>query len=73
VSTDGGSRRELYNSGLPQRGEAFLAGWSPLGKRLLFWQSETPYALLTDGAPLYSVSADLPRALWRTWRPTKLF
>ncbi len=62
VSTDGGSRRELYNSGLPQRGEAFLAGWSPLGKRLLFWQSETPYALLTDGAPLYSVSADLPKS-----------
>jgi Tol biopolymer transport system component len=61
VSTDGKSQVELYDSGLPKRGEAFLAGWSPLGRRLLFWQSETPYEPLTDGAPLYAVNTDLPK------------
>jgi Tol biopolymer transport system component len=57
VSEAGGERVELYASGLPQKGEAILAGWSPQGRRVLFWQSETPLASLTDGAPLYSVSA----------------
>ena len=58
VSTDDKAQVELYDSGLPKKGEATLAGWSPLGKRVLFWQSETPYAPLTDGAPLYAVNVD---------------
>ena len=57
VSMDGKERVELYASGLPKKGEAVLAGWSPLGKRLFFWQSDTPVLSLTDGAPLYSINA----------------
>jgi Tol biopolymer transport system component len=58
VSPDGKGQVELFDSGLPNKGEVMLAGWSPLGKRVLFWQSDTPYATLTDGAPLYSVGVD---------------
>jgi Tol biopolymer transport system component len=58
VSVDKRERVELYASGLSQKGEAILAGWSPQGHRVLFWQSETSLASLADGAPLYSVSAD---------------
>ena len=58
VSVDKRERVELYASGLPQKGEAILAGWSPQGRRVLFWQSEKPLASLADGVPLYSVSAD---------------
>jgi Tol biopolymer transport system component len=58
VSVDEQERVELYSSSLPQKGEAILAGWSPQGRRVLFWQSETPLASVTDGAPLYSINAD---------------
>ena len=58
VSVVGQERVELYDSSLPQKGEAILAGWSSQGRRVLFWQSKTPLASLTDGAPLYSVNAD---------------
>jgi Tol biopolymer transport system component len=57
VSMDGNERVELYASGLPKKGEALLAGWSPLGKRVIFWQSEVPTASLTDGTPLYAINA----------------
>jgi len=57
VSVGGRERGELYASSLPQKGEAILAGWSPQGRRVLFWQSESLLASRTDGAPLYSVSA----------------
>jgi hypothetical protein len=56
VSGDGPERVELYASRVPQKGEAILAGWSPQGRRVLFWQNEAPLASLTDGAPLYSVN-----------------
>ena len=58
VSVESKAQVELYDSGLPKQGEAILAGWAPLGTRVLFWQSETPYAPLTDGAPLYAVNVD---------------
>jgi Tol biopolymer transport system component len=58
VFVDEQERVELYASGLPQKGEAILAGWSSQGRRVLFWQSETSLASLADGAPLYSVNAD---------------
>lgn len=57
VSMDGKERVELYASGAPRKGEAILAGWSPLGKRVLFWQSDAASASLTDGAPLYAINA----------------
>ncbi len=59
VSSDGKKRVELYNSGAPEKGVAVLAGWSPTGKRVLFWQGDILSAsLLADGTPLYSLLAD---------------
>jgi len=58
VSADGKERVELYNSGLPKKGEVVLAGWSSLGKSLLFWQSEVPLASLTDGTAFYAVPVE---------------
>ena len=58
VSADGKAQVELYDSGFPKKSEVTLAGWSPLGERVLFWQGEVPYAPLTDGAPLYAVNTD---------------
>jgi Tol biopolymer transport system component len=70
VSVDERERVELYANGLPQKGETILAGWSPQGRRVLFWQSEAPAASLTDGAPLYSVSAG--KAQFNTNAPAQL-
>lgn len=59
VSADGKTRVELYNSGAPEKGVAVLAGWSPTGERVLFWQGDILSAsLLADGAPLYSLIAE---------------
>src|SRR5512136_508712 len=58
VSRDSKQQLDLYESDLARQGEAVLAGWSPLGKRVLFWQPQSPVAPLTDGAPVYSISAD---------------
>ncbi len=58
VSTNGKERVQLYISGAPKRGEAILAGWSPQGKRLLFWQSETRTGTLLGGVGFYAVSAE---------------
>jgi Tol biopolymer transport system component len=58
VSVDGRNRMEVYESGAPRRGPALLAGWSPTGDDILFWQHEILSAsLLSDGAQLYGVSA----------------
>lgn len=56
VSMDGKERIELYASGAPKKGEAILASWSSLGKRLFFLQNDTPASALTDGAPLYAIN-----------------
>jgi Tol biopolymer transport system component len=58
ISVDGRKRVELHNSGAPERGVALLAGWSPTGERVLFWQGDILSAsLLADGAPLYTIKA----------------
>lgn len=58
ISVDGKERVELYNSGAPDKGVALLAGWSPTGERVLFWQGDILSAsLLADGAPLYNLLA----------------
>ncbi len=58
VSRDGKKQVELYVSNLAKQGEAILAGWSPQGKRVLFWQPPSLTTSYTDGAPVYSISAD---------------
>ncbi|MGA9350022.1 MAG: hypothetical protein WBW48_14635 [Anaerolineae bacterium] len=58
VSSDGEQLAELYASGVPEKGEAILAGWSPDGQHILFWQGEMlSGSMLADGVPLYSLPA----------------
>jgi len=59
VSSDGEQLAELYVSGAPEKGDAILAGWSPDGQHILFWQGEMlSGSILADGVPLYSLPAD---------------
>jgi Tol biopolymer transport system component len=59
VSPGGGDLEELYDSGVPERGEAILARWSDDGRFLIFWQGPVPSAsILADGVPLYVLSTD---------------
>jgi len=62
VSADGKEREELYPGNLPKKGEIVLAGWSPLGKSVFFWQSEAPTTSATDGAAFYAVSVEKGRS-----------
>jgi len=56
VAVEGGEPIELYASGAPEKGEAILAGWSPDGQRLFYWQGEVLSAsMLADGVALYSL------------------
>jgi hypothetical protein len=57
VSADGKTNVELYNSGMPTKTEAVLAGWSALGKRVFLWQSDTE-ASPADGAAVLAVPAE---------------
>ncbi len=61
TSADGQDRVELYDSGAPNMGEAVLAGWTPDGKGVLFWQGQAAGGSLVDGALLYRISADKSR------------
>lgn len=59
VQLPDGEAYELYDSGMPARGAAALAGWTVDGYRLLFWQGPIPSAsLVADGAPLFALPAD---------------
>ncbi|MCU0523094.1 MAG: hypothetical protein MUF84_20705, partial [Anaerolineae bacterium] len=56
IPSDGGTAVELYASGIPEKGEALLAGWSGDGGHLLFWQGPIVSASqLADGVPLYAL------------------
>ena len=58
VSSNGEQLAELYVSGAPEKGEAILAGWSPDGQHILFWQGEMlSGSMLADGVALYSLPA----------------
>jgi Tol biopolymer transport system component len=59
VAAGGGVPEELYDSRMPERGEAILNGWSGDGRFLLFWQGPVPSAsMLADGVPLYALPVD---------------
>ncbi len=59
VLAGGGEPRELYVSGVPQRGTVHLCGWTADGEHVLFWQGETLSAsMLADGVSLYALPAD---------------
>ncbi|NLF11016.1 MAG: hypothetical protein GX597_04430, partial [Anaerolineaceae bacterium] len=47
----------LYDSGIPRRGEALLAGWSGDGQHVLFWEGYLSASLLADGAAFYALPA----------------
>lgn len=56
VGLGGGAPAMLYDSGIPEKGEAILAGWTSDGRYILFWQGGVLSAsLLADGAPLYAL------------------
>jgi Tol biopolymer transport system component len=59
VSANGEQLAELYASGVPEKGEAVLAGWSLDGQYILFWQGDILSAsMLADGVALYSLPAN---------------
>jgi Tol biopolymer transport system component len=59
VPVEGGEPKELYVSGVPQRGAVRLFGWTADGAYLLFWQGEILSAsMLADGVPLYALPVD---------------
>jgi Tol biopolymer transport system component/tetratricopeptide (TPR) repeat protein len=59
VPVEGGEPKELYVSGVPQRGAVRLFGWTADGAYLLFWQGELLSAsMLADGVPLYALPVD---------------
>ncbi|MCL5997125.1 MAG: hypothetical protein M1546_13870 [Chloroflexi bacterium] len=61
VSADGQTCLELYAYTTPDKGDIMLAGWSPTGSQVYFWQGDIKSAsLMADGVPLYSVPADAP-------------
>jgi len=47
----------LFDSGIPRRGEALLAGWTGDGGYILFWEGYLSASLLADGAPFYALPA----------------
>ncbi|MGC9522031.1 MAG: hypothetical protein ACP5HG_09140 [Anaerolineae bacterium] len=56
IPADGGEPITLYDSGVPDRGDALLAGWTADSAYLLFWQGEILSAsMLADGAPVYAL------------------
>lgn len=57
IAADGGTPIELVNSGIPEKSEALLAGWSTQGDQVLFWQNVTAAQALTEGGQLYTVQA----------------
>ena len=58
ISADGEERSELYASGVPEKGDAILAGWLLDNQHILFWQGDILSAsMLADGVALYSLPA----------------
>jgi Tol biopolymer transport system component len=58
IGMGGGEPIQRYDSGLPKRGQALLAGWTGDGRYILFWQSPIMSAsMLADGVPLYALPA----------------
>lgn len=73
IALDGSEPIELYQSGVPKKGEAILAGWNASGSHLFFWQGWLLSAsLLADGVPLYALPATggMPRQLSYEGVPT---
>ena len=59
VAANGGEPVQLYDSGIPERGQALLAGWTGDGQQILFWQGPILSAsILADGVPLYALPAE---------------
>lgn len=59
VPAEGGDPVETYAGGVPEQGEALIAGWTADGHHLLFWQSPVLSASApVDGVPLYALPAE---------------
>jgi len=57
ISPGGGEPAPLYIAATTGQSEPRLAGWSPTGRTLLFWQEPEQPAISAGGAPLFSVAA----------------
>ena len=59
IRADGSEATELLNAGAPATYELILAGWSPDGSGILFWEDpQFSRSLLADGVPLLALPAD---------------
>jgi len=56
ISSGGGEPSPLYIAAATGQSEPRLAGWSPTGRTLLFWQDDKQPAISADGAPLFSIA-----------------
>ena len=56
VGADGSGAREVYANANPQDYQSYLAGWTPDGQSLLYWQGRHMSAsMMADGLPLMEV------------------
>jgi Tol biopolymer transport system component len=59
IRADGSRATELLNAGTPATYEPILAGWSPDGSHILFWEvPQFSGSLLADGVPLLALSVE---------------
>ena len=59
IRADGSKRTELLNAGTPAVYEPVLAGWSPDGSHILFWENpQFSASLLADGVPLLALPVE---------------
>jgi Tol biopolymer transport system component len=57
IAVDSKRQAEVYNSARANHGDAVLAGWFG-NTHLLFWQTESKSATMTDGAVLFRISTE---------------
>jgi len=68
VRADGTGLSEVYGNADPLNAQSRLAGWSPDGQYLLFWQGPMSASIEADGLPLMSIAltAGEPQRLGET-------
>lgn len=81
VKADGSHEQTVYLSPHPAQAQSHLAGWSPDGKSILFWQGILSASFAADGQGLMIVSASggtprrivpimLPYSSFLAWSPS---
>lgn len=75
VRADGSREQAVYLTPTPSQTQSHLAGWSPDGKNILFWQGVVSASLAADGQPLMTVSVrgGTPRRMAPIMLPYRTF